>query len=79
MIIKELVNWSQNPVFHSRTKHIDIRHHFIREAYEENKIEPKYLNTEEMTADILTKGLFPSKHYIFLKALGIENSTKNCA
>ena len=69
----------KNPVFHSRTKHIDIRHHFIREAYEENKIEPKYLSTEEMTADILTKGLFAPKHHTFLKALGIANSTKNCA
>ena len=47
----------KNPVFHSQTKHIDIKHHFIREFYEEKKIDPKYVGTEEMTADIFTKVL----------------------
>ena len=53
----------KNPIFHSRTKHIDIRHHFIREAYEENQIEPKYLSTEEMTADIPKDYLHPSTRF----------------
>ena len=50
MTIKDWSKLVKNPIFHSRTKHIDIRQHFIREAYEEKKIDPKYVGTEEMTA-----------------------------
>ena len=63
----------KNPVFHSRTKHIDIRHHFIRKANEEKKIDPKYIGTEEMTADIQTKALPPAKHNFCVTALGISD------
>ncbi|RAN68450.1 hypothetical protein B5P42_31440, partial [Bacillus sp. SRB_331] len=41
----------------SRTKHIDVRHHFIREKVEEGRIMVKYCPTSEMVADILTKPL----------------------
>jgi len=51
-----------NPVFHSRTKHIDVRHHFVREAAKHHSIELKYTPTEHMAADILTKGLPGPKH-----------------
>ena len=64
----------KNPIFHSRTKHTDIRHHFIRDAYEQQKIEPKYMRTEDMTADILTKALFAPKHLVCVKSLGISES-----
>ena len=48
---------ARNPVNHARTKHIDIRHHFIREAINKGKINLKYCPTKEMIADILTKPL----------------------
>ncbi len=48
---------ARNPVHHARTKHIDIRHHFIRELLEAGVIEVDYLRTEDMEADVLTKGL----------------------
>lgn len=44
----------QNTQAHNRTKHIDVRHHFIREAVQKKLIEIKYMPTESMTADILT-------------------------
>ena len=47
----------RNPEFHSRTKHIDIQHHFVREHVEKGKIKLVYCQTEEMVADILTKAL----------------------
>ena len=51
---------SKNNVHHSRTKHIDIKHHFIREVVEQKQIEIKHLASAEMLADILTKALaFP--------------------
>ena len=48
-----------------RTKHIDIRHHFIREFYEEGLIDIKYIPTGLQTADILTKCLGPSLFKLF--------------
>jgi hypothetical protein len=56
---------SKNPVFHQRTKHIDIRYHFIREKIQEMKIKLYYLPTELMIADLLTKPL-PYPHFIEL-------------
>lgn len=48
---------SKNPVQHSRTKHIDIRHHFIRELVEEKTTFLEYVSIEDQLADILTKAL----------------------
>lgn len=45
-----------NPVFHKRSKHIDVRHHFIGNAVSNQIVNIKYLPTDRMIADILTKG-----------------------
>lgn len=50
-----------NPVYHSRTKHIDIRNQFIKHQVDEGLAEIKYLKTEEMPADFLTKPLNKKK------------------
>ena len=62
----------KNPVHHARTKHIDARHHFVREAYGQKRIEPKYMRTEEMAADVLTKALFGPKHQQCITSLGMS-------
>lgn len=64
---------SVNPVFHKRSKHIDVRHHFIREAIANNLIRVEYLQTADMPADIFTKSLVYVKHSKFVGSLGIEN------
>lgn len=51
----------RNPEFHQRTKHIDIRYHFIREKYFEGIFEPKYIETENQKADLMTKALAADK------------------
>ncbi|CAL9021468.1 unnamed protein product [Prunus brigantina] len=51
------INISKNPIQHSRTKHIDIRHHFIRELVEENVLSLEFVSTEKQLADIFTKPL----------------------
>jgi hypothetical protein len=61
----------KNPVHHKRTKHIDIRYHFIKEAFENKIIETKYLPTSNMIADILTKPVFKMKLNMCVKSLGI--------
>ncbi|KAK2577584.1 hypothetical protein KPH14_000901, partial [Odynerus spinipes] len=48
---------TENNMYHRRTKHIDIRHHFVREVIENGQINIKYLCTERMVADVLTKAL----------------------
>ena len=46
-----------NPVFHARTKHIELRHHYIREAVANHSVQLHYVPTTLNTADILTKPL----------------------
>ena len=48
---------SYNPVQHSKTKHIEIRHHFIRDHIKWGDIDIVYINTQEQLADIFTKPL----------------------
>jgi hypothetical protein len=48
---------ADNPVEHSRTKHIDIRHHFLRDHQQKGDIEVFYVSTENQIADIFTKPL----------------------
>ncbi|CAG4987165.1 unnamed protein product [Colias eurytheme] len=64
---------TENPLFHKRTKHIDVRHHFVREAVAGNLIKIVYIPTSEMPADLLTKGLNRIKHNYFIKKLGIQS------
>lgn len=56
---------------HNRSKHIDVRCHFIRDVVKNKFVKVKYIPTEEMPADILTKGLCHLKHYKFMNLLGI--------
>ena len=65
------INISKNPVQHSRTKHIDIRHHFIRELVENKTVIIEYVATENQLADIFTKALDSSIFDSLRKSLGI--------
>ena len=51
------IELAKNAKFHNRTKHIDICHHFVRERVVSNEIRVIYCPTEDMIADIMTKGL----------------------
>lgn len=66
------IKLSVNPMYHKRSKHIDTRHHFIRDAISAKLVEVKYLQTADMPADVLTKSLSSLKHYKFLDLLGIK-------
>jgi hypothetical protein len=51
------VKIANNPVQHSRTKHIDIRHHFLRDHVAKNEISLEGVRSEDQLADIFTKPL----------------------
>ena len=63
---------AKNPVFHSRTKHIDIRHHFIREMLERGSISLCYQQSAEMIADVLAKSLSGPKHRKCIANFGMD-------
>ena len=65
------INISKNPVLHSRTKHIDIRHHFIRDLVEDKVVSLEYVPTEGQIADILTKPLDVSRFESLRKSIGL--------
>ena len=64
---------SKNPEHHARSKHIDIRHHFIREQVAANHISLQYMPTEDMLADVMTKPLNRDQHNILIKRLGVHS------
>ncbi|KAI1006112.1 Retrovirus-related Pol polyprotein from transposon TNT 1-94 [Podosphaera aphanis] len=63
---------SGNPELHQRTKHIDIKHHFIRSHIANGSVDIKYISTKEMAADGLTKPLSAASHKEFVKMLHME-------
>ena len=52
---------AQNPQYHNRTKHIDIKYHYVREKVLDTTTELRYYPTSDMLADILTEGLMYDK------------------
>jgi hypothetical protein len=63
---------AHNPLYHARTKHIDIQVHFIRECVSNDQIELQYCPTDDMVADVLTKALGREKHWRFMRMIGME-------
>lgn len=54
---KSAISLAKNPVFHDRSKHIEIRYHFIRECVEQGRVDIDYVRTSDQLADTLTKAL----------------------
>ncbi|GJV92944.1 putative ribonuclease H-like domain-containing protein, partial [Tanacetum coccineum] len=57
----------KNPVYHSRTKHIKIRHHFIRDCYEKRLIDVLKIHIDSNVADLLTKGFDVTRRSVDLR------------
>lgn len=67
------IKLSHNPEFHNRTKHIAIRHFFVREQVTAKELIVKYVNTKAQLADILTKPLGGILFQQLCNRLGIQN------
>ncbi len=63
---------SKNPQFHRRSKHIDVRYHFVRDESRHGTIQVKYCKTEDMIADMLTKALYGNKFEKFRDMAGVK-------
>lgn len=61
----------RNPEFHKRTKHIDVKFHFIREKVEDKQIDVKYISTEQQLSDLFTKGLNKNRFMYLISELNI--------
>ena len=62
---------TKNPKFHNRTKHIDVSYHFVREQVDNKVVSVKYCRTEDMLADVMTKGLSKVQFERFRVMLGL--------
>jgi hypothetical protein len=62
---------SKNPIQHSRSKHIEIKHHFIRDHVNKKEIELVFVNTENQLADIFTKPLVEDRFISIKEKLNI--------
>ncbi|GJX34003.1 putative ribonuclease H-like domain-containing protein [Tanacetum coccineum] len=61
----------KNPVYHSKTKHIEIRHHFIRDCYEKKLISVEKIHTDLNVADLLTKPFDGPRFNFLVVSIGI--------
>nr|GEX74574.1 hypothetical protein [Tanacetum cinerariifolium] len=69
---KATIAISCNPVQHSRTKHIDVRYHFIKENVEKGIIELFFVGTEYQLADLFTKALLEERFKYLVRRLGMR-------
>jgi hypothetical protein len=66
-----VISVAKNPVFHKRMRHLERRHHFLRDHIEKGDIKMRYIDTEGQLADILTKSLDASRFAALRGEIGI--------
>ncbi|KAE8679159.1 Zinc ion binding, putative isoform 1 [Hibiscus syriacus] len=71
---KSAVALAKNPVFHDRSKHIDIRYHYIRECVARKDVEVEYVKSQDQVADIFTKPLTSEDFLRLRNLLGVTRS-----
>jgi hypothetical protein len=66
------VNLSENPVFHDRSKHIEINYYFLCDKVQRGEVVLKYISTDEQTTNILMKPLSKIKFVYLRDKLGLK-------
>ena len=62
---------SENPLFHDKSKHIEIKYHYIRDMVQRGALKLQYVATNKQIADVLTKPLARVKFEYFIEKLGV--------
>ncbi|KAE8676439.1 hypothetical protein F3Y22_tig00111614pilonHSYRG00169 [Hibiscus syriacus] len=65
------IRLAENPVFHARTKHVEVHYHFVREKVLQEEIEMRQIKTDEQIADLFTKSLSVGKFEHFRRQHGV--------
>ena len=65
------IDLSKNSMYHARTKHIDVRYHWIREKVENESFHVKKIHTSESPADMLTKMILKDKFKLYKELVGM--------
>ncbi|MCO5556931.1 hypothetical protein L7F22_010486 [Adiantum nelumboides] len=65
------IQLARNPVFHAKTKHVDVRYHFIREVLEDKRLQLVKVHTDDNPADLLTKSLSSERFAHCRELMGI--------
>jgi hypothetical protein len=69
------VNVSENPLFHNKSKHIEIKYYYIHDKVYKGKVKLPYISTDEKIEDILTKPFSKGKFVYFKDKLGLVDIT----
>ena len=74
---KAIIQIAANPIFHERTKYIDIDYHFARDKIIQGIIKTHYVSTKEQQADLLTKSLDRQQHEHLMTKLSLKDVFKS--
>jgi hypothetical protein len=70
---------SENPVFHDRSKHIEIRYYYIRDMVQRGAVRLQFVTSEDQVADVFTKPLSRMKFEYFRDKLGVVPLQRECS
>ena len=70
------ISLTKNSIQHFRTKHIEIKYHFLRDEVEKNEIILNFIDTEKEITDVFTKSLNNNRFSFLRRELGLCNPPK---
>ena len=65
---------ARNPAFYSKTKHIGVQYHFVREVVEEGSVDMQKIHTKDNLADVMTKSINADKFYWCNSSYGLSKT-----
>ena len=73
---RSCIKISENPVFHDRSKQMEMRYYYLRDIVQRRAISLRYVSIDEQTADVLTKLLSKTKFEYFRDKLGVVENAR---